>query len=146
MQTNLAPTPSLAQPRVLSRRIRLCVIFGLQAIVFIAVTRPLFRNILVRAGESDAKSAVHLIARELAALPEAPPDNLALWMRDQPLLQHRLADVRIFDAHLEYHGYRILWKPTSQGSLDQPQSRGTLWAIPVTPGKTGHTKFHIQVN
>ncbi|MDF1838601.1 MAG: hypothetical protein P1V35_12095 [Planctomycetota bacterium] len=146
MQTNIAPSQSLAQPRGLSRRVRLWTLLGLQALVFIAVTRPLFRSILVSAGESDAKGAVRLIARELAALPNMPPDNLGAWVSDQPLIQHRLADVRIVEDHLEYHGYRITWKPTALGSDGLRESRGTLWAVPLDPGKTGRTHFHIQVD
>ena len=146
MQTNIASTQPLAQPRGLSRRFRLWILLGLQAVVFIAVTRPLFRTILVSAGESDAKGAVRLIARELAALPGVPPADLATWMEGQPLLQHRLADVRIVDTHLEYHGYRISWKPTPLDRSGMQESRGTLWAIPVNPGKTGRTHFHIQVD
>ncbi len=141
MQTNIAHSQPLAQSRGLSPRLRLWILLGLQAIVFVGVTRPLFRHMLVNAGESDAKGAVRLIARQLAALPEAPPENLATWMQDQPLLRHRLADARILTSHVEYHGYRITWEPASEDS----QAHGTVWAVPIDPGKTGRTHFQIQV-
>ncbi|MCP5021534.1 MAG: hypothetical protein GY930_07130 [bacterium] len=141
MQTNVAHTQTLTQSRGLSKRLRPWVLLGLQVIVFLAVTKPLFRQILVNAGESDAKSAVRLIGRQLAALPDSPPDDLAVWMRDQTELRHRLADARILDAHLEYHGYRISWKPAGE---DSPL-RGTVWAVPIDPGNTGYTRFHLQV-
>ncbi|MBL4770154.1 MAG: hypothetical protein JKY61_03160 [Planctomycetes bacterium] len=140
MQTNIAHSPTMAQSRGLPKKLRLWTLLGLQAIIFVAVTRPLFRSILVNAGESDAKSAVHLIAKELAALPEHPPENLAAWMSEQPILLHKLSDARIVDAHLEYHGYRISWEANSTKEF-----RGTLWAIPLDSGKTGRTNFHIQV-
>ena len=141
MQTNIAHSPTMAQSRGLPKRIRLWAILGLQAIIFVAVTRPLFRSILVNAGESDAKSAVHLIAKQLAALPENPPENLGAWMSEQPILLHKLSDARIVDTHVEYHGYRITWKASSTSAF-----RGTLWAIPLDRGNTGRTNFHIQVH
>ncbi len=141
MQTNVAAPQSLTQSRGLSKTVRLWIRLGLLSIVFFGVTSPLFHHMLVNAGETDAKGAVRLIARELAAMPETPPENLAVWMQDQPLIRHRLADARILDSHLEYHGYRITWISAEVGN----PARGTVWAIPINPGKTGHTRFHLEV-
>jgi hypothetical protein len=120
-------------------------LLGMQATVFLAVTIPLFRSIQVSAGESDARSAVRLIARELAALPSGPPANLAAWMREQPELQHRLTDMRIAQSSLEYHGYEITWVPNAKDQPDSNSGHGILWAIPIRDGKTGRTRFHLRI-
>ncbi len=146
MQTNIATSPPLAQPRGLSRRFRLWILLGLQAIVFVAVTRPLFRTILVSAGESDARDAVRLIARELGASEALPHGDLAAWLKQRPMVQHRLADVRIVGKHLEYHGYQITLEAPGSGDLATDGGRGTVWAVPIDQGRTGRTHFHISVD
>ncbi|MCA9001599.1 MAG: hypothetical protein KDB61_06735, partial [Planctomycetes bacterium] len=117
MQPNLAPTPALTQARSQTRRLRFYGVLALEAVVFLAVTIPLFRKIQVHAGEEDARVALRLIAGAIAELPDGPPENLADWIQGQRILKHRLGDLRIEDSDLRYHGYRIEWISDPPGSM-----------------------------
>ena len=113
-------------------------VLALQVLIATLVSISVFRGLMMKGGEEDARHALRWIATEMqrSQLPQGA--SLAGWVDQHPILQHRLGDARTQGPDLVYHGYRLGWQPEGQGG-------GTLWAEPLKPGTTGQTPYRLTL-
>ncbi len=110
----------------------------LQVSIAIWVSLSVFRGLMLRGGEEDARGALNMIAAEMDRSEFPSDEDLAAWLRNHAVLQHRLGDARGHGSFLHYHGYRFGWTAQDAGG-------GTLWARPLVPGTTGQQPFEVRL-